>query len=110
MLPFFLYLLTGLLTGFHLYTLLALTVYGAPLSPLELVAFLGSAGLLVAAYTSLFRSQMAARVALIAALAIWSFYGPAIAKVVRERTSHAPLMLVAPSVATNFSEYWFPKK
>jgi hypothetical protein len=83
MLPFFLYFATGVITGLHIYTLLALVVYGVPFDPLEAVALLGSLGLLIAAYVSLFRPYAAAKIALIAALGIWSFYGPAIAKVVR---------------------------
>jgi len=79
-LPFCLYFLAGALTGFHVYTLLALTVYGAPFNALELVSLLGSLCLLIAAYVSLIRPYAAARVALLASLAIWCFYGPAIAK------------------------------
>jgi hypothetical protein len=83
MLPFFLYFTTGVITGFHIYTLLSLVVYGVPFDPLEAVALLGSLCLLVAAYVSLFWPYAAAKIALIAVLGIWSFYGPAIAKVVR---------------------------
>jgi hypothetical protein len=46
---------------------------------------LGSFCLLTAAYISLFRPRGAAKLALVAALALWCFYGPAIAKVVRTR-------------------------
>jgi hypothetical protein len=84
-LPFVLYSVTGVVTGFHLYTLFALVVYGAPFDPLELVALSGSFGLLMAAYVSLFRPHAGAKLALVAALATWCFYGPAIAKVVRTR-------------------------
>lgn len=85
MLPFILYLVTAVLTGFHLYTLLSFTLYGAPFNLLELVALLGSFCLLIAAYVSLFRPRAAAQLALIACLAMWCFYAPAIAKVVRTR-------------------------
>jgi hypothetical protein len=54
---------------------------GRPFNPLELVALLGSVCLWIAAYVSLFRPQIAARIALLAALAICSFYGSAIAKI-----------------------------
>jgi hypothetical protein len=77
MLPFCLYFVTGVVTGFHVYTLLVLTVYGVPLNPLELISLLGSLLLLISAGISLFRPHAAARVALIACLFIWSFYGPA---------------------------------
>lgn len=86
MLPFFLYLGTAIATGFHVYTLLSLAVYGAAFSPLELVSLLGSVLLLIAASVSLFRPQLAARIALIAALAIWCFYGPAIVNQIRGRS------------------------
>jgi hypothetical protein len=92
MLPFFLYFVTGVVTGFHVYTLLALSVYGAPFNPLELVSLLGSIGLLIAAYVSLYRPYAAGRLALIAALAIWCFYGPAIARVVRTRLAAPAVM------------------
>jgi hypothetical protein len=85
MLPFLLYLVTGVITGFHVYTLLALTVYGVPFNPLELLSLLGSLGLIIAAYVSLYKPRAASRIALLAALTIWSFYGPAIAKSLRTR-------------------------
>ncbi len=85
MLPFVLYFSCAVVTGFHLYTLMALAVYGAPFNPLEMVAFVGSLCMLIAAYISLFRPYAAGRVALIAALLLWSFYAPAIATIVRTR-------------------------
>jgi len=85
MLPFLLYFVAGVITGFHVYTLLALTVYGVPFNPLELVALLGSLCLLIAAYVSLFKPFAAARLALLACLALWCFYGPAIAKSIRTK-------------------------
>ena len=85
MLPFFLYFAAGVITGFHVYTLLALTVYGAPFNSLELVSLLGSVGLLIAAFIGLFKPYAAARIAFIACLMTWSFYGPAIANVVRTK-------------------------
>jgi hypothetical protein len=85
MLPFLLYFVTGVITGFHVYTLLALTVYGSPFNPLEFVSLLGSLCLLLAACVSLYKPHAAARIALLAALAIWSFYGPAIAKSLRTK-------------------------
>ncbi len=85
MLPFLLYFSVGAVTGYHVYTLLLFAVYGAPFNPLELVSLLGSLCLFVAAYLSLFRPYAAGRLALIACLAIWCFYGPAIARTVRTR-------------------------
>ena len=92
MLPFCLYFVAGLATGFHVYTLLALTVYGVPFNSLELVSLLGSVALLIAAFISLFKPYAAARIAFIACLMTWSFYGPAIANVVRTKfDSHSAL-------------------
>lgn len=85
MLPFCLYFVAGLVTGYHVYTLLALTVYGAPFNPLELLSLLGSFCLVIAAYLSLFKPYAAARLALLASLVIWGFYGPAIAKSIRTK-------------------------
>lgn len=85
MLPFFLYFTAGVITGFHVYTLLSMTLYGIAFNPLELVSLLGSLGLLIAATISLFKPYAAAKVALLACLSIWSFYGPAIANLVRTR-------------------------
>ncbi len=89
MLPFILYFLTGVVTGFHVYTLL-FAAYGAPLNPLEVVSWLGSFCLLMAAYLSLFRPHVAGRLALIACLLMWCFYAPAIANLVRARR-HKPV-------------------
>ncbi|MFZ0293491.1 MAG: hypothetical protein WAL52_07785 [Candidatus Sulfotelmatobacter sp.] len=83
MLPFCLYFVASVITGFHVYALLALTLYGAPFNPLELVSLFGSFLLLIAACISLFRPYAAARVALIGCLLMWSFYAPATANLVR---------------------------
>lgn len=85
MLPFFLYLIAGALTGFQVYALLALGVYGAPVSPLEFLSLLGSLVLIAAAYLSLWKPCVAARVALLAALTIWCFYAPATVQTIRAR-------------------------
>jgi hypothetical protein len=82
MLPFFLYLTAGALTGVHL---LMLLLMGAPANLLELVSLAGSLCLVGAAYFSLFKPYVAARVALLASLAVWCFYGPAIARAVTTR-------------------------
>ena len=85
MLPFFLYLIAGGLTGFQVYSLAALAAYGAPLSPLEYLSLLGSLAMIVAAYLSLFKPRAAARLALVAALTIWCFYAPATLNTVRAK-------------------------
>jgi hypothetical protein len=84
MLPFCLYFVAGIVTGFNVYTL-ALAMYGARLNPLELVSLMGSLCLLIAAYVSLSKPNAAAKIALLASLMIWCFYGPAIAKSVRTK-------------------------
>ncbi len=90
MLPFLLYLIAGLLTGFQVYTLVALGAYGAPVSPLELLSLLGSLVLIIAAYLGLWKPRLAARMALLAALVIWCFYAPATSHAVRSwRAVHA---------------------
>lgn len=89
MLPFILYFVTGVATGFHVCTLL-FAAYGAPLNPLELVSLLGSFCLVIAAYVSFLRPHAAGRLALIACLLMWCFYGPAIANLVRARL-HKPV-------------------
>jgi hypothetical protein len=103
MLPFILYFVTAVLTGFHLYTLLSFTLYGAPFNLLELVALLGSFCLLIAAYVSLFRPRTAGQLALIACLAMWCFYGPAIGQIVRTSLGkHASVsQCYRPSVAVH---------
>ncbi len=90
MLPFLLYLLAGALTGIQVYALLTLGMHGAPVSPLEFLSLLGSLALIVAAYLSLWKPRLAARVALLAALVIWCFYAPATLHAVRSwRAGHA---------------------
>ncbi len=92
LLPFVLYFVTGAVTGFQICTLLVGALYNEPVNPLMLVALLGSVGLLIAAFVSLFRPHIAAKFALVAALAIWCFYGPAIAKVVRTRLENRSVL------------------
>ena len=93
MLPFLLYSSCAIVTGFHMYTLLSFSLQGAPFNPLEVISLLGSVGLLIAAYISLYRPAAGARVALIAALVIWVFYAPAIATSVRKRFTAAPAVV-----------------
>jgi hypothetical protein len=85
MLPFVIYFAAAVITGFHVYSLLAMTVYGIPFNVLEVTSLLGSFVLLIAAFISLFKPPAAARVALIACLLMWSFYGPAIANLERAK-------------------------
>jgi hypothetical protein len=82
MLPFLLYLLAGVITAIHL---LFLALAGAPLHPLQILCLAGSACLIVAGFLSLFKPYTAARLALLASLAMWCFYGPAIARTIRTK-------------------------
>ncbi len=95
MLPFILYFVTAIFTSIHLLTLMSLWAYGAPVNSFELLALLGSFCLLIAAYLSLFRPYAAARLALLAALVMWAFYGPAIAHYVRGRLQKRSVLSVA---------------
>ncbi len=98
MFPFSLYVITGVLTGVHLYLLLVFTVYTPAATLLEWVALLGSLGLLVAAYVSLFRPRLAAQIALIACLLSWAFYAPAAV-----RTVHSDVLKYRRSVVHSVS-------
>jgi len=101
MLPFFLYFVAALLTGFHVYTLLTLAVFGAQFNLLHLVALLGSFCLLIAAYVSLFKPRAAAQIALLACLLIWCFYAPATATLIRAKFHrHTSSQLASPGAAT----------
>jgi hypothetical protein len=102
MLPFALYLAAGVVTAAHLYLLLSLTIVGAPHNALELVSLLGSLGLCISSYSSLFRPQVGAKLALPSALACWSFYGPAILATVsagRQREIADPRIAALPYIA-----------
>ncbi len=78
MIPFVLYLTAGIVTAVHVYSLMLLAIAGVAVSPLGLVSLAGSLALVIAAYVNLFKPHAAARIALVAALAMWSFYGPAV--------------------------------
>jgi len=79
-----LYALTGLATGVQLGYLLSWAIWGAPTSPLQYVALLGSVALLVAAVLSMWKPRAATTVALGGSLLLWCFYGPALYTLWRE--------------------------
>ncbi len=83
MFPFLLYLVAAVLTAAHVYVLLSMAVFGVPRHVLELLSLFGSACLLVSSSISLWRPRIAAKLALLAALAMWCFYAPAIATTLR---------------------------
>ena len=96
MLPFFLYFVAAMLTGFHVYTLLTLAVFGVPFNLLHLISLLGSFCLLIAAYVSLFKPGAAAKIALLACLPIWCFYAPATAALIPARFHRQASVLSSP--------------
>lgn len=109
MLPFVLYSSCAIVTGFHLFTLLSLSLQGAPINPLEVISLLGSVGLLIAAYISLYRPGAAARVALLAALVIWVFYAPAIGSSIRKRFASHPALVSAVAARPDHNQHAQPE-
>jgi len=83
MLPFFLYAATGAVAAYHICSLLILAAYGVPQTLWEFVAFILSVCLVACAYFSLYKPSAAAKIALLAALGMWGFYGPAIAATIK---------------------------
>lgn len=94
MFPFFLYLITGLTTGFQVFRLIMWAVWGRPPHPIEFVSLAGSLGLITAAVVSLFRPRIAAAVAFVASLAMWAFYGPALVQSYQQIVSDQHLEVV----------------
>jgi hypothetical protein len=69
-----LYFLTGLATGIQLWYSESQFIWGAPINPLHYVAFAGSVGLLIAAFTA--RREQFPLAAIIGVILLWSFYFP----------------------------------
>jgi hypothetical protein len=104
MFPFILYLASGLITAVHVYVLLTLTAIGAPHSALEFLSLLGSFGLCLSSYLSLFRPQLGAKLALPSAIVSWSFYGPAILQTLSAGRQHQitdPRIAALPYIAVS---------
>jgi hypothetical protein len=78
MLPFLLYLVTGLAAGAQILWLVMWAVWGRPTQTVELAACFASAALLLVAYVALFSVRAAAWLALPCALVQWAFYAPAV--------------------------------
>jgi hypothetical protein len=91
--PFALYLITGIATAAPVIYALSWAVWGASIFATEYISLLGSTVLAVSAFISLINRRAAARIALFGVLAIWSFYLPAIAGVVRMKLSDQRLTL-----------------
>jgi hypothetical protein len=92
-LAFILYLITGIATAAPVVYALGWAVWGAPIVATEYISLLGSATLVVAAFVSLIKWRIAARIALAAVLAIWSLYLPAINGAVRMKLTDQRLTL-----------------
>jgi hypothetical protein len=74
-----LYMTTALATGAQVYWLMMWSIWGALTSRTQYVALCGSLALMLAALLAIWKARAAATTALCASVAIWSFYGPALA-------------------------------
>ena len=74
MVPFFVYLAAAVAVGAQTFRAMTWAVWGAPTSPLQFIALVGSALLFVAANVALFRVRAGATLALIGALGCWTMY------------------------------------
>ena len=88
-----LYLLTGIATAIPVVWALGWAVWGAGTSPTEYLSLCGSLVLVLSSLVSLANRRSAARLALLGAFAIWSFYLPTILGVVKSRLSDQELGL-----------------
>jgi hypothetical protein len=88
-----LYLLTGAATAIPVVWALGWAVWGAGVSITEYVSLFGSLILVVSAMVSSSKRAFAARLALIGAIAVWSFYMPAIRGFATSRLSDQELGL-----------------
>ena len=82
---FLLYLLTAIMTALPVLFMLRWAIWGAPTSVWQYVSLLGSCLLVLAGFVSVSHRRVAARIAVVAVAAIWSFYLPVVASVVRAR-------------------------
>jgi hypothetical protein len=93
MVSLLLYLFTGIVTAIPVLYALGWAVWGAGTSPLEYISLLGSLILVISAFLGLSSRRLAARLALVGALGVWSFYLPAIVVAVRIRLTDQRLSL-----------------
>jgi len=101
MLPFLLYATTGTITGWHIYFLLTLGAFGVPQNAWEVISLPLALCIVICAYISLYRPVLAARMALVASLGMWCFYGPAI--VATSRAGHLRLLTRIQGAALPYS-------
>ena len=88
-----LYFVTGIATAIPVVLALGWAVWGAPTSPLEYLALLGSLVLVISASIPSTKRRLAARVALVGALAVWSFCLPAMVGIAKARLTDQELNL-----------------
>jgi hypothetical protein len=88
-----LYFVTGVVTAIPVMWALGWAVWGAPISPLEYVALLGSLILVISALMPSAKRRLAARVAFVGALAVWSCYLPAVVGMAKVRVTDQELSL-----------------
>jgi hypothetical protein len=107
--PFLLYVITGLATGAQVYWLLMWGVWGRPSHPLQYVSLIASLALILASFLSLYRSRQAAWLALVATLAIWVFFGPAAVVTLKQLLTSArvfrPLVFLPPVLLLATTSY-----
>jgi hypothetical protein len=82
---FLLYLLTAIMTALPVLLMLRWAIWGAPVSIWQYVSLIGSCLLVLAGFVSVSHRRAAARIAVVAVAAIWSFYLPVVASVVHAR-------------------------
>jgi hypothetical protein len=105
-----LYVLTGLVTAIPVVWALGWAVWGAGVSVAEYLSLLGSLLLVASGVAGHSRRRVAARVALVSTAAIWSFYLPGIAGVVKSVATNQELSLTVllwtPSASPLVIEQW----
>ncbi len=73
-----LYALTAIATGVQIWYLLMSSIWGAPTSPLQYIALIGSIVLLIAAVMSHWKHRASAVASAGGLVLLWLFYGPAL--------------------------------
>jgi hypothetical protein len=93
MVSLLLYLFTGIATAIPVVWALGWAVWGAGISFTEYLSLFGSLLLVISALISLANRVLAARLALVGVIAIWTFYLPGLVGVVKMRLSDQELGL-----------------
>ncbi|MGA8937792.1 MAG: hypothetical protein WB439_01385 [Acidobacteriaceae bacterium] len=72
-----LYVITGLVMAFVTLFLVMEGIWGAPVSPLEYIAFLGAIALVVAGILHIWKRSFGTKLVIVSLLMVWTFYLPA---------------------------------